>query len=280
MKFREQLAAKLGELPSLPHVAVRVLELVDLASTTAGQLEQAISRDPALAVGVLRLANSAYFGLRGRVTSLERAVVILGFNTVRLLTMAACTKSLFTSPRSSFKDKVLWEHALATGVIARGLAEHCRYSDGAEAFVAGLIHDIGKTVMDQNLGRPYLGVIERVYNEGQSFTEAEQDLLGFTHPEAGALVAQAWDLAVPLGEAVRCHHAPEQAQTAPQLCAIVALANAVAMKLEVGPERRPDLDLGSLPAASMLSMTDDTLAEFLVDSTQRLNAQRNLFRMD
>ncbi len=224
------------------------------AESSMRDLETTVARDQAIASLVLRLSNSAYYGLPGRISTLSRAILVLGSDKLKSVVLASCTESLFRRPRSSFQERTLWEHSLATAIVARMLAGLCRYPEGEAALVAGLIHDIGKSVMDTNEAEKYQWVVQRVTNEGESFVAAEREVFGFDHADVGGLVALKWSLAEPLAEAVRCHHDPGQATLDPTLAAIVNLANGVCTKLEIGPEKTPDLDLALLPAASMLPL--------------------------
>jgi putative nucleotidyltransferase with HDIG domain len=273
----EQIAARAGDLPALPHVAVRILHALAREDITAAALEKEISHDQALAARVLRLSNSAWYAQRGAVATLGRAILVLGFNAVRSIVLAACAESIYRGGRSSFKDKLLWEHSLATGLIARFAAERVRYGSPEEAFVGGLIHDIGKVVLDRNHPDTYLAVLQRVYNTGDAFVDVEREAFGFDHAEVGALVVAKWSFSPQLQEAVRWHHDPRQATESPTFAALVSLANSIAVKLEIGPEKRKDLDLASLDAAAMLGLDGERLDQLFAESRGRFEAEKDLF---
>ncbi len=267
---------KTGDLPALPEVAARVLELVRNPKTRVQDLETAISRDQALTAKVLRIANSAFYGVRGTISTLSRAIVVLGFNTLRSVVMASSAKGLYRTKNSCFKDKILWEHSLAVALAARSLAVHCQYGAREEAFVGGLLHDIGKVILDRSLREPYQEVLERVYNDGQSFVEAETEVLGFDHTEVGALVVARWGLAPALQEAVRLHHQPMSAETDPTLCAIVSLANSLCVKLGIGPERNPDLELAELESTLMLPLDPARIEAVAAEVREQLEQEKQL----
>ena len=176
------------------------------------------------------------------------------------MVITTCTASLCNRPKSGFKEKLLWEHALGTAAISRLLAADCTCPDGEEAFIAGLVHDVGKVVMDANLQDRYQTIIANVYNaQADSFEVAERATFGFDHAEVGFLVARTWGLPPAIAESVGYHHDPAGAVVDPQLCAIVSLANALCVKLELGPHQRPDLDLATLPATTQLGLPTDGL---------------------
>jgi putative nucleotidyltransferase with HDIG domain len=280
MEQAKAIAATVGDLPPLPHIASRVIELVSDTNSNASDLEKMISRDPAIAARVLKIANSALFGRRGMISSISRAVVTLGFKTVHSLVIAASTEALFRSSSVNFKDKLLWEHAVAAALAAGFIARECRYARAEEAFLGGLLHDIGKVVLDANLGERYQRVVERVYNEGATFVEAERDMLGFEHAEVGSLVIKKWNLPPILEEAVRLHHRARGALLDPTLCAIVSLANSLCVKTGIGPERVPELDLGQLEATTRLKLTPERLALIAKHVEGRLAEEKELFNLN
>jgi putative nucleotidyltransferase with HDIG domain len=279
MERAERIAAMVGDLPSLPHVAAKVMELIHDSSSSAADLEKLIASDQAMTARLLRVANSVFYGVRGQVSTLSRAIVIIGFSTLRSLVLTGVSEGMHTGRRSCFKDKILWEHSLAAALAARTVAQACRYGSAEEAYVGGLLHDIGKVVLDANVPQEYQLVLEKVYNEQQSFIDAEHEVLGFDHTEVGALVARRWNLAPPLVEAVRLHHEPMGAEIDPTLCAIVSLANSLCVKLGIGPERNPDLALESLDAALMLELPAGRLEEIAATVREKVAEQASVFQL-
>ncbi len=260
----DDVASQAGDLPALPLVAVRVINLTGKSDTSGKDLEAEILQDQALVTRVLRLANSAAYGVRGTIATVSHALFVLGFDAVRSLVLAACAETLYRRSGVGFSDTILWDHVRGAAFLSRLLAEHCAYAAKDQAFVAGLVHDVGKVVMDRNLAGPYEKVIALVDSgEADSFLEAERDVLGFDHTEVGGLVARKWGLPESIVEAVRHHHDPTQAEVDPQLCAIVSLANSMCIKLQLGLEQDPDLDLASLPTAEQLGVSADLLDQLV-----------------
>ena len=256
----DEVVASTGDLPVLSGVATRVLQLTTRSLTSVSALEQEILRDQGLVTRTLRLANSAAYGVGGTVSTVSRGIVLVGFDTVLSMVITICTQSVYCRPQSSFKDQILWEHALGTAAISRLIATDCAFPAAEEAFIAGLLHDVGKVIMDAKLRDRYETVIENVYSaQADSFVEAERAMFGFDHSEVGFLVARTWGLPPEVVESVRYHHDPASAVAAPQLCAIVSLANALCVKLGLGPHQRPDLDLTVLAATEQLALTTDRL---------------------
>jgi putative nucleotidyltransferase with HDIG domain len=260
-------------------VAAKVMDLIGDPAVTAKDLERVILRDQATTARVLRVANSAFYGLRGEVSTLSRAIVILGFNTLRSVILTGVSEALHVRKGSCFKDRILWEHSVAVALAARTIAQECGYPAAEEAYVGGLLHDIGKVVLDANLAHEYEQVIESVYNEGRSFLDAENDVLGFDHAEVGGLVVRRWNLAAPLHEAVRLHHQPVDAEVDPVLCAIVSLANSLCVKLGIGPERDSDLDLARLDSALALTLETERLGGIATVLRKRLDEEKSLLAL-
>jgi putative nucleotidyltransferase with HDIG domain len=263
-----------GDLPPLPQVATRVMELIQNSKTTVKDLEQIIAKDQALTGKVLRISNSAFYGVRGEISTLSRAIVVLGFNALRSVVLTGASESLHQSAGSGFKDKMLWEHSLAVALAARTIAEECRYDAAEEAYVGGLLHDVGKVVLDVNLTEDYHEVLERVYNDRMPFIDAENEVLGFDHTDVGAMVVDRWSLASGLAEAVRLHHQPMGAEIDPTLCAVISLANSVCVKLGIGPERDPELNLVELESTLMLTLAPDRLNEIAAAVKNRLSEEK------
>ena len=258
-------------LPTLPQVAWQTMRLLEDPDSTPQQFEQMVSRDQALAGRVLRLANSAYYGLSTRISSLSRAIVILGFGTVRSLVMAATYQSLHRAERA--EEKSLWEHALAVSMVSRMLAVEFDYKELEQASTAGLMHDIGKVIMNQHLGEKYLEVFDLVKNGQATFLEAEADSFEITHADVGGMVVEKWSFSPGLVEAVSLHHNPTSAKEDEVLCALVSLANNICVKLGVGPENLPDLDLLEQDANSLLVLNDEDASYLMEQAREKLTAE-------
>ncbi len=147
----QKALTKFKDLPTLPDVVARVMQIVSNPLTTADDLNQVISLDQALTFKVLRLANSAYYGFPKEITTITQAVTILGFNTIRNLALSVSVhKMLFADKEKSiFSYREFWKHGVAVGVCSRLLARRVGYKSEENAFTAGLLHDIGKSLLDK-----------------------------------------------------------------------------------------------------------------------------------
>jgi putative nucleotidyltransferase with HDIG domain len=231
----DHLVSQIGSLPTLPSILQKVTELVNNPKTSAIQLSRLILDDQALTARLLRLVNSPFYGFPRRISTVTEAVTILGFHAVRNLLVTATVVELLRGPESKeFSPAKLWEHAVGTAVAAGLLARYTRHEDREEIFVAGLLHDVGKLVIYQFFPKEFVKALLLSRSEDVHLRVAEQRLLGFTHDQAGSLLAERWKLPVRLCEAVAFHHRPDLAQTAKREAAIIHLADLLCRALALG----------------------------------------------
>lgn len=255
----QALAQLTGDLPPMPHVASEALRKIAEPDTSAEEIQKILAKDPALAARVLKLANSSFYARSRTIATLRDAVVVIGLKTVRTLVLASITRDLFDP--FGLTEKLLWEHAVGCGLAARTLAVSLRFSRAEECFLAGLLHDVGKMILLTHHPEPMRRIIQDVYNDPDlSFAALERDAFGFDHAEVGRLLATKWRFPEEIAEAIGCHHRPGSAKLMPALSVIVHLANAFCHKLELGPTKRPDLDLASVPSARALKLGPEKVA--------------------
>ena len=232
----QALASRVRDLPALPDTVVRVIHLTDDPKAGVTDIAKALAADQALAARVLKLANSAFYGSSRRIATVSDAVIILGMRTTRNLVMATgCQEMLehevagYALPRGA-----LLRHSLACASAAQALAKRTKYRGTEEAFVAGLLHDLGKVVMNTYLRDQFIQVLICARSGEMTYPEAERTVFGFDHAEAGAFLLERWNLPASLVTAVRYHHAPLEAPTDSPLPCLVHVADAICMTLGVG----------------------------------------------
>jgi len=231
----QRIHAFVKKMPSLSTTVSKVLEICSRPDTSANDLNKVIALDPVLTGQVLKLINSAYYALVNKVTSLTRAIVMLGLNTVKNLALSTAiircvgqTKKSKTLPVRQF-----WAHSIGVGVLAKLLAARQNVTLGGreEYFVAGLLHDLGKIPF----GDEYAEVIQASRRHATPLIREERALLEIDHQEVGQLIAEKWKLNEPLFAAIRHHHAPGEAPEAHRrLVATVALADWFACLYDIG----------------------------------------------
>ena len=232
----KELIVKIEKLPTLPVVVARINAMVQNPKTSAREVGAAISTDPSLSAKVLRLVNSAHFGFPSQISSVSHATTILGFNAIQNLALSATVFQLFkdNGTEEIFDRRSFWEHSLAVGVAARILAEKVRYPDKEEAFTAGLIHDVGKIVLDQFVHDEFKAVMTLVRSSNMLMYEAESQLLGLNHSHVGYILSQKWNLPKKLVDPIQYHHNTGLSKYNPQLTGIIHLADILCQALKIG----------------------------------------------
>jgi len=265
-----------GDLPSMPHVATLVMQKMADPRATARDLHEIISQDQAMTAKILKIANSTFYGSARNVSRLTDAIVVMGFNAIRSLVMASALNDFLKS--YGLIEKLLWEHSMGCAALSKKIAKTVRYSNTEEAFLAGLMHDIGKVVINLKLPDKMREVVQEVYYSPEAtFARVEQEILGFDHAQVGRLVARKWRFTDEMEEAIGCHLRPEEATILPALSHIVHLANGFCHKLEIGPTRNRDLNIAELTSAKTLKIDQNTIDRLLEEMTQELQSSQDAF---
>ncbi|MFZ5775250.1 MAG: HDOD domain-containing protein [Thermodesulfobacteriota bacterium] len=247
----KQFQNKIKDLPTISAVASQINQAVKNESLTAGALGEIISRDPSLTTKVLRLANSAYYGLPREVSQLNRAITILGMDTIKNLALTVSVFRAFccaNNPGLSVNLKGLWYHSLGTAVAAKAILSQndALQRDEAlaeQAFLCGIIHDVGKIAITQNLPNEMAEVLTRMHEAKIPQYEAEKEIIGFSHQRAGQALADAWNFPEEYLKVIRQHHAPTLTASIPpktaQLIMAVYIGNKMAKAMQLGTSTDP-----------------------------------------
>lgn len=257
-----------SDLPTIPVVATKVMQLIESEKATAEELAKVVASDPAVAARVLKISNSSFYGCQRQIQTLSHAIVVLGFSTLKSLVVAASVKQVYKP--YGLTEKMLWEHSFGAGLAARIIAKETRAANEEEAFLGGLFHDIGKIIMNNMDSQQFQAAMQKCYNDQVSFSEAERQVYSYTHSEVGALVIKKWNFPDILMHAVLKHHtfdfAEDEDAYQVRLACVVGLANMFCHKAGVGM-REPDenLDLFESVPAQLLAI-DQQKMEFLLES--------------
>lgn len=244
----EEIHSKLGDIrgiSTLPHVMTRIMAVAADEDSSAKDLAREVRSDQALASKILKVVNSAYYGFYRKIANIDDAVVILGFKEIRSMCLALTVMHLFSEGQNEYFDRrQLWRHSVITALLAEMLAEPYA-EEHPQAFTAGLLHDLGRAVLDQFFPEAWKEVCLEVERRQCHWLQVEQDLLGTDHAEVGFWLAERWDFPTSLTESIRFHHEPSRAEVAPRLTGIVHLANLLSRRdlpAPPPPERIPPLD--------------------------------------
>lgn len=262
----------LEDIPTFSQSVIRILELTADINCPTKDLVSHITHDPILTARVLKLVNSAYFGLSRKVTSIQQSVVYVGINTIKNLAVSvAAMGSLPQSNKAGLDMSSFWLHSLVTAVVAKLLAEK-NDIPGAEVstfFISALLHDIGEIVLSQAHPSIYEGVLEEAKKMERPLYEIEQEVFGLNHATVGARLAEKWKLPQAMADAIRYHHDPNQISDDQMLNRIVFVANQLAKTLD-GVSKEESIS-GDMPA-SVQSWLGGPL-EKVVDSLPNLEEE-------
>ncbi|MCA8966895.1 MAG: HDOD domain-containing protein [Planctomycetes bacterium] len=224
------------ELPTMPEVLVRLNEVMSNADSSAEDVASVVQRDPAVATNILRIVNSAYYGLQVRVSSVSLAISVMGFNMTKKIALKAAVFSVFGKRREKiqhFDPQAFWKHAVFAGIAARTLGSSSSAFAEVHAedlYIAGLLHDIGKIILMEKAAPRYLAVLRKAAAEGRPDIEVEQEELGFTHADVGSVLAIKWFLPEDLAIAIRYHHRPSSDPFHRSLSSLIHVADQLAWR--------------------------------------------------
>lgn len=231
-----EIAERVHSLPTLPAAMIRLTQLIRDPDSTLSQLVDVIRYDAALTATLLRMCNSAFCGLQRKITSVDEAICYLGTQKLLQTALALYVRGWLAPAQSGYglASGALWTHSVGVALAASRLAKRVGCEDRGECFTVGLLHDIGKIVLSEYVAEAWEEISRRVGQDRISFIEAEQQVLGCTHAEIGALVAQRWRLPASIVTCIRYHHEPLKADPNDRLLHTVHLADALCTLVGVG----------------------------------------------
>jgi HD-like signal output (HDOD) protein len=233
--LKNKILKSVGNLPPMPQTVHKAREIMDNPSSSFQELAQVIETDQAVAAKVLKLANSTYYGLSGKVSSVQHASVVLGQKTLGELISVAGTSDVLDKTLEGYgmDSGDLWRHSIGVAFGSRMIAKKINPALLNDAFSVGLIHDGGKLILDKYIFERKEIFEEFLADEQKSFLDAEKELLGFDHSEIASEVCKNWNIPEALITAIKYHHSPLQAE-GDQLAYIVHMADAIAMMTGLG----------------------------------------------
>ncbi len=249
---KEQIRATVEQatnLPTLPDIVVRITEMVDSPETSGRQLGAEISRDQVLSAKVLKLVNSGFYGFSQPISAIPHAVTMLGFDAIKSLVLTSSVLDLMTEILPG-----LWEHSLACARTCALIAEHLELPDPEEISTIGLLHDLGKVVLNRTLETEYQMVCRRVDRQDMLFYQAEEAVIGVNHGVIGGWLLEKWTLPAKLVEPIADHHDFRPGRDHAERTALLHLAD-VLCRAEAfgngGDRRIPRLDPAALKVLAM-----------------------------
>ena len=214
-----KLINNLKNVPAMPNVVIQALNIVKNPNSGIKDLGDIMSYDQSLSLKVLNLVNSAYYGFAQQITSITRALALLGMNQAKNIIVAIAMKPMF----SSEENRELWEHSITAAVGCEYLASDLKIMDSEEAFIIGFLHDIGKIILNMQ-DKDALNQVRELVANGSDVIEAERMYFGTDHAEVGAALAKKWQLPILLTNVIKYHHTPNLASV-PKECSLVYLVD-------------------------------------------------------
>ena len=279
-ELKTKIYAKVDELPTLPAVLPKLMGLMEDEKSSAGQVADTISKDPALTSKILKVANSAYYGFSQEVSTLEKAVPLLGYNMVRSLALSIGVIDSLPYGKSSanFSREGLWVHGLAVATVMHELGRRLGGSqENDQFFVVGLLHDIGKFVLDLFFSELFHKALEEAHSrEDLALYAAENEIIGFDHGEVGGMLLTRWRFPEAISKPIALHHQAVLSDN--QYAADVAMlriADALPQEISLGGGGNPVIPEISEADLKQLKMTEEDLQDmrsYLINSKDGIHA--------
>ncbi|WP_460184750.1 HDOD domain-containing protein [Thermopirellula anaerolimosa] len=273
-------AQRVHEISTLPQVALNIIRVADDPNSSAADLKSVMEADAALSARVIRCVNSSAYGLRSKITNLQQAIAYLGLKQIRNLAVTATVSDLFKAGDGvgPYRRTELWRHLVGVGLCARMLAMRLRISNFEDVFLAGLLHDIGIILIDQHYHSQFVRIIESL-QESVTLCEVETQVLGFSHVELGAALAEQWSFPISATAAIRYHHqAAAYRGEHIALIRCVEVANLICT-LKGMPSVGMNLLRFNPQSVAALGLTATDLKVLAADLDDELSAQSGLFQI-
>lgn len=232
----EAALAGIRNLPLIPKIVFNVTRLLNDPSVSTNLLANEIGKDIGLTTKILSIANSPMYGLQRKVTSLEFAIIVLGFKEMSdIVTAVSLADAIKVTNDKIFNQNEFWIHSLVVGTAAKNISQNLGHYDiGSDAFVAGVLHDIGIQILYKFFNSQFKSVVTLVTAQNYNFADAEKEILGLTHKEVGQFLANKWNLPDVLGDALHYHHKPSLSGSNKVVPSIIHLADYMTQKFQIG----------------------------------------------
>ena len=277
----KQILQEVNEMPPLPAVVLKVIQMTKDPNVSASELNKIISMDQSLTANILKLCNSAYYGLPRVISSVTQAIMYLGFHTVRNLVMTTTLHDIYDSETEGYGygKGGLWRHSIACALGSQILCKKYRPGLNDTAFTAGLLHDVGKLLINKFSSNTYDSLVEVSHNNNLSLVEAEQELFGCDHAEVGAKVADTWNFPQELVQAIGFHHAPDKSQGKQLLTILVHIANVASQDSRISLIENPIVEEISDFAAKTINFSNAEMEDLIINLEQAMKDAENFLNI-
>ncbi len=260
------------KIPALPVVLNKILNVLEDPKSNVAGVSHLIKTDQAMSIRILKIVNSSYYGFSRQISTINQAIVILGFNAVKSLALSATVVQIFgTRGGDGFDLPGFWEHSIAAGVFADVVARRVNYPLPEECFCAAILHGVGKLILDQYLHDPFVQAVAAAKKRRIFLQKAEQEILGIDHCRAGAMLAEKWNLPLQLQECIRYYPHPEHAKINKVQVALVHVGDYAAREMvcgDPGDTAKPHL---SDSAKTILKLTAGDVDDLIRNAEKELS---------
>jgi len=276
--YYKKVVESIDQLPSLPAIVTKLIQVVNSAESSADDAAKLIEKDPGLTSKMIRLANSAFYGIPRSISSVSSAVVILGFNTIRSLVLSASVMKMFAGSQQPALDKEkFWRHSITTAMAAKLIVRHfinVRMMDPESAFCAGILHDIGKLIFNEYMSKEYVEVTAFAEKNNIALIDAETKVLGINHAAIGKVISDKWALPLDLEYTLVHHHEPGAADQLIELVATINYADLLAHEAGASLWENEPVYVAKNNYRSILNVSDadhEKIIQMLIDSMDKSN---------
>jgi putative nucleotidyltransferase with HDIG domain len=273
MEKAKEIVANVGGFPPIPSVILESMKLLNDPMATVKTIQEQILLDRSLTAFILKVANSVLYKLMREVTSVSYAINLMGYNTTKSILTAYLSKNLYSTRGGKLIQDILWRHSISTAVLSKITAEHLKIANPEDAFIAGLLHDVGKGILLKNKTEKFDEIIQLICSNNRNSLEAEREVLGFTHVEVGYLLMQNWRFSVQVIETLIYHHNIQQYHGDNLMVPVVSLANKSSHRLDYSFDK-PQVQLSEL---SMLNVTEKKLVDIEREAEEEINNYLEIF---
>lgn len=230
-----KIISNILNLNVIPKVVFELMKILDNPNTTAHELNKIISKDQALVTKILSVANSPLYGLQRKVSTIDFAILVLGFKELKnIISVISISDALKNKTDKYLNQKEFMLHSYMVGSASKKIAKDMGFQNNGEAFIAGFLHDIGISIVHRYLHSNFAMIHDLMETQKLSFRDAEIEVNGMTHEEIGSILLEKWNFPTEICDAVLNHHNPGKAQTSPSMAAIVSVADYMTQSLKVG----------------------------------------------
>ncbi len=225
MERAEIVVGAVDDLPTIPIVATKVLQLLDNPDVRVEEIADMMLTDQVMTARVMKLLNSPVYKPTEEISSLKRALVYLGLRHIRELALTTSVIHAFDATTGALELNTFWEHSFGVGMVSKIIAKKIGFQDPEKAYISGILHDLGEVFLSNFLRDQFMKVLENVEVRSVKLVDAEEELLGTTHCEIGLSMARKWNFPDSYCDVISYHHNPAQAKVDPVLCSIVNIAD-------------------------------------------------------